>query len=66
MRINVDKSRCIGSGQCVLNAPAVFDQNEEDGMVLLLNDYPSAELHDTSRLAAQLCPANVITISDDA
>ncbi|MCZ9347247.1 ferredoxin, partial [Streptomyces sp. TRM76130] len=33
MKINVDRSRCVGAGQCVLTAPALFDQGEEDGLV---------------------------------
>jgi ferredoxin len=64
MRITVDKLRCIGAGQCVLNAPKIFDQNEDDGMVILLNENPPPELHESARLAARLCPAEVIKIHE--
>ena len=34
MRVNADRESCIGSGQCVLDAPDVFDQ-DDDGVVSL-------------------------------
>ena len=63
MRVIVDQSRCVASGQCVLAAGAVFDQREEDGIVLLLDASPPAELHDAVRRAAELCPAQAISIT---
>jgi ferredoxin len=62
MRVIVHQDRCIASGQCVLSAGAVFDQNEQDGTVLLLNASPPAELDDDVRRAAALCPAQAITV----
>jgi ferredoxin len=62
MRVIVDQGRCIASGQCVLSAGAVFDQDEQDGTVLLLDASPPAELHDDVRRAAALCPAQAITV----
>ena len=38
LRIKIDQTTCVGAGQCVLAAPAVFDQREEDGIVVLLAD----------------------------
>ena len=61
MRVIVDQDRCIASGQCVLTADAVFDQ-QEDGTVLLLDADPPAELHDDVRQAEALCPAQSITV----
>jgi ferredoxin len=65
MKLVVDKSRCIGAGQCVLKAPRVFDQQEDDGMVILLAESPSAEDQDAARLAARVCPAEAITVVED-
>jgi ferredoxin len=65
MKLIVDKSRCIGAGQCVLKAPRVFDQQEDDGMVILLAESPSAEDQDAARLAARVCPAEAITVVED-
>jgi ferredoxin len=35
MSIRADRDVCIGAGMCVVAAPAVFDQ-DADGLVLLL------------------------------
>ena len=30
MKITVDEAKCCGAGQCVLIAPEVFDQRDEE------------------------------------
>ena len=40
MHITADRERCVGAGQCVLAAPAVFDQ-DDDGLVAPLTVDPS-------------------------
>jgi ferredoxin len=62
MRVEVDVPKCVASGQCVLLAPEVFDQREEDGMVVLLDKNPPAELHDAVRESATICPATAIRL----
>jgi ferredoxin len=41
MKVTIDTDKCISAGQCVLVAPDVFDQRDEDGLVILLNASPS-------------------------
>jgi ferredoxin len=65
MKIHIDHDRCRGAGQCALTAPELFDQSEDDGTVVLLDDQPPPELHARARLAASLCPNAVISITDD-
>ena len=62
MRIVVDVERCRGAGLYALTAPEVFDQDEEDGTVVVLDDEPPPELHQAVRMAAQLCPNAVIRL----
>ena len=64
MNVTIDTDRCIAAGQCVLAAPDVFDQRDEDGIVVLLNANPSADLAVDVKRAASLCPALAITIED--
>ena len=62
-KVHVDEDLCIGAGQCVLVAPAIFDQDDK-GLVILLDATPPPELHESARKAAKLCPARAITIED--
>ncbi|MFE7612418.1 ferredoxin [Streptomyces celluloflavus] len=62
MKITLDADACCGAGQCVLIAPEVFDQRDEDGVVVLLDAEPPAERHDAVCEAAAICPAAVIGI----
>jgi ferredoxin len=64
VKILIDEDKCIGGGQCVLAAPEVFDQRDEDGIVVLLNPGPPAELAERVKQAALLCPALAITVED--
>ncbi|MFI6742929.1 ferredoxin [Nonomuraea sp. NPDC050451] len=64
MKITVDEAKCCGAGQCVLVAPEVFDQRDEDGIVILLDAEPPAEQHSLAREAAQVCPAAAILIEE--
>ncbi|KUM96385.1 ferredoxin [Streptomyces yokosukanensis] len=66
MRIRIDHDRCRGAGQCALNAPELFDQSDDDGTVVLLDDRPPPELHDSARIAAELCPNAVIRLVEDS
>ncbi|UIX29252.1 ferredoxin [Streptomyces sp. GQFP] len=63
MQITIDEEKCCGAGQCVLVAPDVFDQRDEDGVVVLLDAAPPADQLDTVREAAAVCPAAAIEVS---
>ena len=64
MRIAVDVGRCIGSGICAMTDPAVFDQSEDDGLVMLRDPSPPQPNHSRVRRAAELCPVRAITVAD--
>ena len=62
MKVVVDQEKCVAAGQCVGAAMAVFDQRDEDGIVVVLDENPPAELADDVRNAAAVCPALAIRI----
>ncbi|GAB2811116.1 ferredoxin [Streptomyces daliensis] len=64
LRVDVDRERCIGSGMCALTAPEVFDQDLDDGLVLLLDAEPPAPRRTAARTAAGACPAGAITLRE--
>jgi ferredoxin len=60
-RVIADRDKCIASGACVLACPDVFEQ-DEDGIVVVLNELPPAELADAVDAALRACPAAVIEV----
>jgi ferredoxin len=64
MKVIVDQNICASSGNCVMNSPELFDQRDEDGVVVLLNANPSAEQTEGARRAAAACPALAIQIEE--
>ncbi len=64
MKVIVDEAKCCGAGQCVLIAPEVFDQRDEDGIVVLLEPEPAEDQHTAVREAAAVCPAAAIQLDD--
>lgn len=64
-RVEADRSLCMGAGMCALNAPEVFDQDEEEGLVVVLDAEPPAERRYAVRDAVNLCPASAIRFVGD-
>ncbi|HWD05803.1 MAG TPA: ferredoxin [Amycolatopsis sp.] len=64
MQIAIDEGKCCGAGQCVLAAPDVFDQRDEDGIVVLLDAEPGEDQHAAVREAAAVCPAMAIVVDE--
>ncbi|WP_040808458.1 ferredoxin [Nocardia concava] len=64
MKVAVSRDRCIAAGHCAVRADRVFDQGDDDGIVVLLDENPGAELAQAVRSAAEFCPAQAIQIED--
>lgn len=60
-RIRVDIDRCVGAGRCVQSAPGHFDQDDDGVVVLIEADVAAADEHRV-REAADLCPGQAISI----
>ena len=65
MKVAADIKNCCSSGMCVVRAPEVFSQREDDGLVLVLQANPPPELYKAVRDAAAGCPVAAITIIED-
>lgn len=59
MRVVADREVCVGTGQCELLAPSVFEV-DDDGAVRVLQDAPDDE--DAVRYAVRQCPTGAITL----
>jgi ferredoxin len=57
-RVAIDRSRCVGAGQCSMIAPDVFELGD-DGKSALVGGAPDDD--EAVALAADLCPARAIS-----
>jgi ferredoxin len=64
VKVTVNQDKCVSSGMCVLNVAEVFDQSDDDGVVVLLLDEPGPELAEDTRKAAAACPAMAIHLEE--
>jgi ferredoxin len=64
MKIAADRDTCIGAGMCVLTAPAVFDQDDDGIVQMLVEDVPPQQA-DAARQAVALCPSGALRALDD-
>ncbi|MBE1498781.1 ferredoxin [Amycolatopsis sp. NPDC051758] len=64
MKIIADTGKCVGAGQCVLTEPELFDQSEDDGTVIVLNETPEGELVEKAREAVHVCPSQALSLQE--
>jgi ferredoxin len=65
VRVVADRDVCIGSGNCVLAAPAVFDQDEDAGLVVVLSQEAVPQHLDAVREAVAHCPSGALRLVED-
>ncbi len=63
VKIEADRELCIGAGNCVLSAEAVFDQDDDGIVVLLAEEVPDGE-EERVREAVKLCPSGALKLVD--
>jgi ferredoxin len=65
VRVAADREMCIGSGNCVFSAPAVFDQDDDEGLVVLLTANIGPQDLDAVRDAVVHCPSGALRIVEN-
>ena len=65
MRVAADRDVCIGSGNCVFTAPAVFDQDEDEGLVIVLATDVDPRDMDDARDAVARCPSGALRLVNE-
>jgi ferredoxin len=63
VKISADRDVCIQAGNCVMVADAIFDQ-DDDGIVVVLVDEVPADEEDHAREAVKLCPSQALKVLD--
>jgi ferredoxin len=63
VKISADRDVCIQAGNCVMVADAVFDQDDDGIVVVLVEDIPVEE-EEHAREAVKLCPSQALRVVD--
>jgi ferredoxin len=63
VKVTADRDVCISAGNCVMVAPAVFDQDDDGIVVVLVDEVPEGE-EDNAREAVRLCPSQALRVVD--
>ncbi len=63
IRIQINRDKCMGSGECVYSLPAVFDM-DDDSKAVVKGDQGN-EQREAVRLAVRNCPNFAISATQD-
>jgi ferredoxin len=63
LKVSADRDVCISAGNCVMVADAIFDQDDDGIVVVLVDDVPAAE-EEHAREAVKLCPSQALRLAD--
>lgn len=64
LRVEANRDRCAGHGQCLLAAPTVFDVDETTLKVIVLDPEPVEDLRSAVQRAVSICPMGALEIVD--
>jgi ferredoxin len=64
VKVSADRDVCISAGNCVMTAGAVFDQDDDGIVVVLVDEVPEGE-EDHAREAVRLCPSEALRLVAD-
>jgi ferredoxin len=63
MKVTVNRTKCLRSGQCTYLHPKLFKEGEDGYPVVLVDDVPD-DLEEEAEDAADICPASAIDIDE--
>lgn len=64
MKIDVNFDACEMHGDCVMEAPEVFNLEDDSDVVEVLDSNPPEELRTKVEAAARMCPVSAILVRD--
>jgi ferredoxin len=64
LKLTVDLDGCMGYACCMMEAPTLFDVDDETGKAVLLVENPTDEQRAEAEAGVRSCPANVISLED--
>lgn len=64
MHVTVDPGSCQAYGNCLLEAPDVFDLDEEGAVAVVLQSNPPEQLRAAVEAAVRSCPVQALTLTE--
>jgi ferredoxin len=64
VRVSADTSKCQAYGNCLLAAPDVFDLNDDNALVEILQEHPPEEMRPAVEEAVRSCPVEALTLHE--
>jgi ferredoxin len=63
VKVSADRDVCISAGNCVMVADAVFDQDDDGIVTVLVDEIPEGQ-EGNAREAVKLCPSQALQVID--
>jgi ferredoxin len=63
VKLHADRDVCISAGNCVMAADALFDQDDDGIVMVLVDEVPEGE-EEHAREAVKLCPSQALRLTD--
>jgi ferredoxin len=63
-RMVFDRAKCQGYANCIIEAPEIWDFDEDEDIAVLHQEHPAEELRAKADASARGCPAHAITVED--
>ncbi len=64
VQVRADRDVCIGAGMCVMTAEEVFDQDDAEGLVVVLTPEVAPEHAVAAARAVAACPSGALRLGD--
>jgi ferredoxin len=64
VKVTADRDVCIQAGNCVMVADALFDQDDDGIVMVLVDEVPEAE-EEHAREAVKMCPSQALRLAPE-
>ena len=63
-RLVFDNTKCQGYANCIIEAPELWDFDEDEDIAVLRQDQPGEDVRAKAEASVRGCPAHAITVED--
>ena len=65
-KVALDITKCQGYANCLIEAPEIWDFDEDTDIAVLKDERPDSTLLEKAQASARGCPAHAITVEQQA